>query len=158
MDKQPWINNKKWLHCQCHSVFVCPAMHSIQRNLRWKSVAAAILPSRREQSYRTSIFFFVSKPPPLQASASYLSLMDLIRRAYWLSQNWEPQNQTDVKLLRNALWPLDLIGRRPQFSSYTFSVGYFWAQRSCRSQARATSGQIAWEYLSYGHQIPLTTV
>ena len=60
------------------------------------------------------------------------------------------RDQPGVKLLRNAQWLPNLVGRTPNWS-----VMHCWDQRSYRGKPRSTSGQIAQEYpiWPYDHQI-----
>ena len=46
--------------------------------------------------------------------------------------------QPGVKLLRNTLWPSNLVGRIPDQS-----VKHCWGQRSCRGQLGSSRGQFA---------------
>ena len=46
--------------------------------------------------------------------------------------------QPGVKLLSNALWPPNLVGRTPDQS-----VMHCWGQRSCRGQVGLSRGQFA---------------
>ena len=46
--------------------------------------------------------------------------------------------QPEVKMLRNTLWPPNLVGRIPDQS-----IMLCWDQRSCRGQPGSTRGQIA---------------
>ena len=48
------------------------------------------------------------------------------------------QGQPEVKFLRNALWPPNLVERTPDQSAM-----HWWDQRSCRGQLRSTRGKIA---------------
>ena len=51
------------------------------------------------------------------------------------------QGQLEVKLLTNALWTPDLVGRTPDQS-----VNHCWGQRSCRGQPGSTRGQNLYKY------------
>ena len=50
--------------------------------------------------------------------------------------------QPGVKLLRNALWPPNLVERTPDHS-----VMHCWVQRSCRGRLGSSRGQFSWQCL-----------